>query len=107
MSGAFFETYAISEIVKSFMNAGEDFKRNLYYYRDKDKKEADLIIDYVDHICPIEIKKGINPVNSSFNFDFLKKYGKPITDGLLIDSREDVFPINENNWYCPIYMIGI
>lgn len=107
MSGAFFETYVVSEIIKSYINAGMDYKRSLYYYRDKDNKEADLIIDYIEHICPIEIKKGINPVGSSFNFRFLKKYGKPISTGLVIDSRADLFPINSENWYCPVYMIGL
>ena len=107
MSGAFYETYVVSEIVKSMMNAGEDFRRSLYYYRDRDSKEVDLIIDYVDAIYPIEIKKGINPVNNKFNFDFLKKYKKPVMSGLVIDSREDLFPINKDNWYCPTYLIGI
>lgn len=107
MSGAFYETYAVSEIVKSIMNAGEDYRRVLYYYRDRDNKEADLIIDNFDSVYPIEIKKGINPVNNKFNFDFLKKYKKTVMPGLIIDSRVDLFPINENNWYCPIYMIGI
>lgn len=107
MSGAFYETYVVSEIVKSMMNAGEDFRRSLYYYRDRDSKEVDLIIDYVDAIYPIEIKKGINPVNNKFNFDFLKKYKKPVMSGLVIDAREDLFPINKDNWYCPTYLIGI
>ncbi len=107
LSSAFYETYVVSEIIKSYMNAGEDFRKNIYYYSDRDNKEADLIIEFSDHICPIEIKKGIQPVNSKFNFDYLKKYGKPISKGIVIDSREDLFPINENNWYCPIYMIGI
>lgn len=107
MNGAFYETYVISEIVKSYMNAGEDYRQSFYYYRDKDKKEADLIIEGPDCIYPLEIKKGINPVSGSFNFNFLKKYGKPVAKGLLIDSREDLFPINEDNWYLPIYMIGL
>ena len=107
MNGAFYETYAVSEIIKSYINAGVDYRRNFYYYRDKDKKEADLIIDYVDYISPIEIKKGINPVSNNFNFNFLKKYGKPVSKGIVIDSREDLFPINADNWYCPIYIIGI
>ncbi len=107
MNGAFYETYVVSEIIKSYINAGVDYRFYLYYYRDKDKKEVDLIIDFVDHISPIEIKKGINPVGKNFNFNFLQKYGKPISKGIVIDSREDLFPINENNWYCPLYMIGI
>ena len=69
-------------------------------------KECDLIFDYYDYIIPVEIKKGINPVSSSFNFNFLKKYGKPIKIGIVIDSRENIIPINDNIWYCPIYLIG-
>ena len=107
MNGAFYETYVISEIVKSYMNAGEDYRHSFYYYRDKDKKEADLIIEGPDCIYPLEVKKGINPVNKSFNFNFLEKYGKKVSKGLLIDSREDLFPINEDNWHLPIYMIGL
>ena len=107
MAGSFYETYVISEIVKSYINAGEDYRQSLYYYRDKDKKEVDLIIEGPDCIYPIEVKKGINPVNKTFNFRFLEKYGKPIMKGLVIDSREDLFPINEDNWYLPIYMVGI
>jgi uncharacterized protein len=107
MSGAFYETYAVSEIIKSFMNGGLDFRKFLYYYRDRDQKEVDLIIEKDDSIYPIEIKKGINPVGPSFNFAFLNKYGKKIEKGLVIDSRKDVLPINENNWYCPLHLIGI
>lgn len=107
MSGAFYETYVISEIIKSYMNAGEDYRQSFYYYRDKDKKEADLIIEGPDCIYPIEVKKGINPVNRKFNFKFLEKYGKRIMTGFVIDSREDLLPINENNWYLPIYMLGL
>ena len=43
MSGAFFETYVVSEVIKSFLNNGEDPAQYLYYYRDIDKKEVDLI----------------------------------------------------------------
>ena len=47
MSGAFFETYVISEIVKSFYNYSKNPKHYLYYYRDIDKKEVDLL--YVEN----------------------------------------------------------
>mgnify|MGYP002625990236 CR=1 FL=1 len=106
MNGAFYETYAVSEIIKSYINKGLKYDNTIYYYRDKTQKEVDLIFEYFDYIIPIEIKKGINPVSSSFNFNFLRKYGKEIKKGIVIDSREDIFPINEFNWYCPIYMIG-
>ena len=107
----FLSTIAINDSfrqkVQCDVETAEDFRKSFYYYRDRDKKETDLIIEFPDHTCPIEIKKGINPVSASFNFDFLKKYGKPVSKGIVIDSREDLFPINANNWYCPIYMVGI
>lgn len=106
MNGAFFETYVVTEIIKSYINKGIKYESTIYYYRDRDQKESDLVFEYFDYIVPVEIKKGINPVSSSFNFNFLKKYGKEVKTGIVIDSREDIFPINENNWYCPIYMIG-
>ena len=107
MSGAFYETYIVSEIIKSFYNVNKRYNFNICYYKDKDKKEVDLIFDYSDYIIPVEIKKGINPVNSSFNFSFLYKYKKEVKTGIILDSRKDLFPVNNNVWYCPIYMIGI
>ena len=43
MAGAFFETYVVSEIIKSFANNGEEAP--IYFYRDKDKYEIDLLIE--------------------------------------------------------------
>lgn len=53
---AFYETYVISEIVKSFYNGYQDTHK-IYYYRDKDQYEVGLIIESFDSIYPIEIKK--------------------------------------------------
>ena len=107
MNGAFYETYVVSEIIKSYYNSNQQMNLNLYYYRDRDQKEVDLIIESIEGIYTLEIKKGINPVNSKKNFDFLKKYGKNILTGLVIDSCEKIFPINEKVYYCPISLIGL
>ena len=107
MNGAIYETYVISEIVKSYINAGINFEGKFFYYRDRDNKEADFIIEYADSITPIEIKKGINPLSSNFNFNYLKKYNKSLNKGIVIDSRKDIFPLNEEVSYCPIFMIGL
>ncbi len=107
MGGAFYETYVVSEIIKSYYNNNSYFNLPLYYYRDKDQKEVDLIIETIEGIYPIEIKKGINPVNSKKNFNILSKYKKTILRGLVIDSCDKLLPINENVYYCPISLIGL
>lgn len=60
MSGNMFETFVVSEILKSYYNKGyDDF--GFSYYRDKDMNEIDLVIDNNGVLYPIEIKKIGNP----------------------------------------------
>lgn len=59
-AGQFFETWVVSEIAKSFLNTGKSI-RDLYYYRDADQKEIDLIIEIGRTIYPIEIKMTAKP----------------------------------------------
>ena len=106
-AGAFYETYVVSEIIKSYYNCSKDYKREIYYYRDKDQKEVDLIIETFEGIYPIEIKKGINRVSPKKNFNFLQKYNRKILKGLIIDSCEKIVPLNNEIYYCPISMIGL
>lgn len=105
-SGAFYETYIVSEIIKSYYNDYQNVD-NIYYYRDKDQYEVDLIIESYDSIYPIEIKKGINPVSHNKRFSVLKKFKKNINIGLVIDSSDKVLPINDEVYYCPIDIIGL
>lgn len=63
MAGAFFESFAVSEIVKSYYNAGI-LEPPLFFYRDKDKKEIDLLIEDGGVLYPIEIKKHADPKKS-------------------------------------------
>ena len=71
MSGAFFETYVVSEVLKSYYNAGKC--PPIYYYRDTDGKEIDLIIEQNNTLYPIEIKKSANlQKDACKNFDVLK-----------------------------------
>jgi len=59
MNGAILENYVVSEIAKTYLNTGrEPF---LYYYRDKDAKEIDIILEQDGVLNPIEIKKTSNP----------------------------------------------
>ncbi len=107
MSGAFFETYVVSEIVKNAYSFNLDPKSFLFYYRDIDQKEIDIIYTTQNSIYPIEIKKGINPNSPTKNFSVLKKYNQPIKTGLVIETCEKMRPINENVWTYPVYLLGL
>lgn len=107
MSGAFFETYVVSELIKNFFSFNVNPRDYLYYYRDIDQKEIDLL--YVDEagIYPIEIKKGISPKNPTKNFNVLQKYKRQIKTGLVIDCCDKIRPLNEISYSFPAYLLGI
>ena len=66
VAGSMFETFVVSEILKSYSNAGEDYRFHIFYYRGKDRSatgenEIDLIIEENGMLYPIEIKMSGNP----------------------------------------------
>jgi len=104
MSGAFFETFVVSEIIKSYLNAGK--RPPVFYYRDSDQKEIDLIIENDGKLQPIEIKKSANPKkNASRHFSVLEKVGKEITEGSIICMSEDLSPLSKGVWAVPVWLI--
>jgi len=105
--GAFFETFVISEIVKSFYNHNVNPKNYLFYYRDIDQKEIDIIYAENNRITPIEIKKGVKPTKPNKNFNVLSKYNQEITIGLIIDFCDSIRPINEEVYTFPVSSLGI
>lgn len=104
MSGAFFETWVVSEIIKSYYNAGK--RAPLYYYRDKDQREIDLIIHENNTLYPIEIKKSGNPSRDAVkHFDVLEKTGLNVGNGSVISLVNDFLPIDKKNWFTPAWLI--
>lgn len=104
MNGAFFETYAISEIVKSYYNAGK--RPPIYYYRDTDQKEIDLIIETNNTLYPFEIKKSASPgIDSVRHFNVLTKTKKEIGAGGVICMTDSVYPIDRKYSYLPVWLI--
>ena len=66
VAGNMFETFVVSEILKSYMNEGKDYRFNIFYYRGKDKSsstenEIDLVIEEDGVLYPVEIKMSGNP----------------------------------------------
>jgi len=119
MDGQFFETWVVSEIYKSFINNGK--RPPLYFYRDSNKKEIDIIIHENGIVNPIEIKKGAAPKNAIKNFSVLKPIEKEpseeavfsgaahlkttIGTGAVICMPTDIIPIDKKNWYIPAWLI--
>ena len=102
-AGSIFETYVVSEILKSYYNNGKE--PNLYYYRDTDQKKIDLLLVEGDKIYPIEIKKSKSPSDPNKNFNVLKKFGLEIMPGIILCMSEEFTPISRNCWLCPISLI--
>lgn len=84
-AGNIFETFIIGEIIKSFINAGK-VNLPIYFYRDKDGKEIDLIIEVGDELYPIEVKMSASPhINMGKNFKVLEKVkNKKIMPGIIL-----------------------
>lgn len=95
MSGAIFETYVVAEILKSYWHNGQE--ANLYFYRDTDQKEVDLLIESNNTLYPIEIKKTATPSKTAVrSFDVLDKLNKQIGHGAVICLTEKNIPISGN-----------
>lgn len=119
MSGEFFETWVVSEIIKSYCNAGK--RPPLYYYRDTNKKEIDLIIYQDGTVYPIEIKKSsasqgatknfsvLNPIESepdeNDRFEGTAHLKTQIGTGAVVCLSSDILPIDKKNWYIPAWLI--
>ena len=107
MGGAFFETYVVSELIKNFYAYNMDPKEYLFYYRDKDQKEVDLVYVRNNEMYPIEIKKSAAPgKKATKSFSVLEKYQMPIRTGLVIDTCEEIRPISEKAFYYPVFRLG-
>lgn len=105
-SGQIFENYVISEIIKSYTNNQKDPKKHLYYYRDNNGKEIDLLIIYEDNIYPVEIKKGANPGKEALkNFNIVEKFEMNSPNGVIICLTKEIHALDEKNYMVPIEYI--
>ncbi len=101
MSGAILETYAVSEIIKSYLHNGK--KPNIYYYRDKDKKEIDILLEQDGTFYPIEIKKKSTPDNKDISaFKVLDNLKLKQGAGAVLCLANTHLPISQNVMAIPI-----
>jgi predicted AAA+ superfamily ATPase len=102
MAGAFFETFVIAEILKSYYNVG--IEPVLFYYRDKDQKEIDLLIMENGCLYPIEIKKTASPKKQdAASFGVLKNIkGIKIGSGGIICTDTSLGIIDKDRFIIPV-----
>ena len=104
MNGALLENYAVSEIMKSYQSAGQE--PYLYYYRDRDAKEIDVIIEGDGKLCPLEIKKTATPDKRIIKtFGVIDKAPLKIGTGAVLCMAEQLGAFDKNNLIVPIWMI--
>ena len=100
MAGNFFENYVIVEIIKSYYNSGE-LRPPVYFYRDKEKREIDLIIEQNEQLYPIEIKKTAKPSKDMIeNFKVLEGV-KKVGEGAIICMYDNIINLDEKNKVIP------
>jgi predicted AAA+ superfamily ATPase len=104
MSGAILETFIFTEILKSYWHNGK--QAPLYYYRDKDKKEIDLLIIQDDKIYPLEFKSTASPNRMMVNsFQLLEKLNLSVQKGGIICLADTLLPITAFCDAIPVWLL--
>lgn len=104
MNGAILENYVVAEIRKTYLNCGKD--PYMYYYRDKDAKEIDVVLEHDGILNPIEIKKTSNPGTELTKvFGLLDKASTPRSKGAVVCMKPALGAIDRDNYIVPVWMI--
>ena len=104
MNGAVLENYVVSEIAKTWLNSGKE--PYMYYYRDKDAKEIDIVLEHDGILNPIEIKKTSNPGTELTRvFSLLDKASVPRGKGAVVCMKPKVGVIDRENYIVPVWTI--
>jgi uncharacterized protein len=94
--GAFVENYVAQQLVSYF-------QQDLYYWRSKGgKAELDFLCEFVDRICPLEVKAGINPRSKS-----LKSYDLQFQPARLMRTNLLNFKMDGKICNLPLYAVSL
>lgn len=104
MNGAILKNYVVAEIRKTYLNCGKE--PYLYYYRDKDAREIDIVLEHDGILNPIEIKKTANPGTELVKvFELLDKASTPRAKGVVICMKPGLSAIDRDNYIVPVWII--
>jgi predicted AAA+ superfamily ATPase len=106
MNGPIFENFAIMEIVKSFVNSGV-IDPPLYFYRDRDRYEVDLLIQNGDYFDAIEFKAGMTIQDKNAkNFNaFERVSGYSIKNKAIISNSKEYYKLGMDVRVIPVWYI--
>lgn len=103
-SGYFFENYVVGEFVRTYTYAEKG--ANLYFYRDSNKREIDIIIEQDNILHPVEVKKSTTPDKRIVKtFSVLDKANVPAGNGAIVCMIDRTFPVDEKNCFVPCNII--
>ena len=104
LSGAIFENYVVSELAKTINNTGDPAV--LWFYRDRDAKEIDLILERDGALHPIEIKRTANPQKSSVRaFSLLDRSTLKRGTGAVVCMKQHVSALSEDTLILPVWAL--
>ena len=104
MNGALLENFTVSEIMKSYQNAG--LEPYLYFYRDRDAKEIDVVLEGDGKLCPLEIKKTAAPDKRLTRvFSVIDKSPLQLGTGAILCMADHFSALDRENLIVPIWMI--
>ena len=100
-SGAIFETYAVSELLKSYWHNG--LSPSIYFYRDKDMREIDIILEENGKLYPLEIKQKTNPTTDDIkSFSALSQFKTEVAPGGVLCMAESWYPLGKRDYVIPV-----
>lgn len=104
INGAILENYVVAEIRKTYMSCGKECL--MWYYRDKDSNEIDLVIESDGELQPLEVKRSVNPGTELIRaFAILDKGSVPRGVGAILCMRPELSAIDARHLIVPIWMI--
>ena len=104
MSGALLKNFAVSEIMKSYQNVGET--PYMHYYRDRDAREIDVILEGDGKLCPLEIKKTTTPDKRITRaFKLIDKSPLELGTSAVLCMTDKLSAFDSKNLIVPIWLI--
>ena len=103
-SGAYFENFVMNQIIIKYQLL--DVSPSIYFYRDNDQNEIDIVLENFNGVCPLEVKLSASPNKRDLKkFACLNKTGKTVLSGGIVCLCDKLLPIDDKNSFIPVTML--